>query len=426
MENNSFILFGDIITPTQNRDIKSYKDSFLICEDGKCKGVYSSIPKEYSHLDIKDYKNKLIIPGLIDLHVHASQFQFRGTAMDVELMEWLDLHAFDEEAKYQNEDYAKKAYALFASEMKKSFTTRCVVFASLHKNGTEILMEEMEKTNLVSYVGLVEMNRLSPSFLCQETKQGLKDTEEYILYSKKFKNTYPIITPRFTPSCDNEMMEGISKLRKKYNLKVQSHLDENLNEIELVKDLEKNSKNYTDTYLKYDLFGGDYDCIMAHCIYNSEEEIELLKMNNVFVAHCPECNMNVISGIAPISKYLSLGINVGLGSDVAGGSTLSLIRGMEYAIQVSKMYYRYVDKTYPVLNMKDAFYMATLGGGKFFGKVGAFEDNYEFDALVLDDKRIPTLKEFDLPSRLERFVYLGNETMILDKYVNGIRIDLEK
>lgn len=418
---SSFIIKGNIIFSTDTRTLLCYKNNYLVCENGVSKGVFDSIPAKYKKYKVIDYSDKLIVPGFIDLHTHASQYQYRGTSMDVELMEWLEKHAYLEEKKYEKTEYAQKSYSMFVDDLKKGFTTRACIFATMHKDSTLLLMDMLEKTNLITYVGLVEMDSNAPKYLTMTDAEG--DTISYIEASKKYKNTFPIITPRFTPSCSPELMKKLGELRKTYNLNVQSHLDENPGEIELVKRLYPGC-TYSETYSKNGLFGSTHNCVMAHCIYNTDEELALLKSNNVFVAHCPESNLNVSSGMAPIRKYLERQINVGLGSDVAGGSSLSLIRAARQAVQTSKMYSKYVNSYYKALSTKDAFYMLTRGGGKFFGKVGAFEANYEFDCLVIDDSKIASLADLSIEERLERFIYIGDESMLVDKYVKGVKIDI--
>jgi guanine deaminase len=128
--------------------------------------------------------------------------------------------------------------------------------------------------------------------------------------------------------------------------------------------------------------------------------------------------MNLTSGIAPIRKYLDLGLNVGLGSDVAGGHSDSIFRAITDAIQVSKMYFRMVDEEYKPLVFSEAFYLATKGGGKFFGKVGSFEEGYEFDAVIMDDTLLPHPQSLNLAERMERAVYLGlDEKGVVAKFV---------
>ena len=148
-----------------------------------------------------------------------------------------------------------------------------------------------------------------------------------------------------------------------------------------------------------------------------------MRKNGVFVAHCPASNMNLTSGIAPIRKYLDLGLNVGLGSDVAGGHSDSIFRAITDAIQVSKMYFRMVDEEYKPLIFSEAFYLATKGGGEFFGTVGSFETGYEFDAVIMDDTLLPHPQSLNLAERMERAVYLGlDEKGVIAKFVAGNKI----
>ena len=163
--------------------------------------------------------------------------------------------------------------------------------------------------------------------------------------------------------------------------------------------------------------------VMAHCVWSTEEEVELMEKNGVFVAHCPASNMNLTSGIAPIRKYLNRGLHIGLGSDIAGGHSDSIFRAITDAIQVSKMYFRMVDETYNPLVFSEAFYLATKGGGAFFGKVGSFDEGYEFDAVVMDDSVLPHPQHLNLAERMERAVYLGlDEKNITAKFVAGEKI----
>ena len=149
-----------------------------------------------------------------------------------------------------------------------------------------------------------------------------------------------------------------------------------------------------------------------------------MKENGVYVAHCPESNMNLSSGIAPVRAFLNEGIPVGLGSDVAGGSTENMFRAMAHAVQASKLRWRICDDSLEALTSEEVFFMATKGGGEFFGKVGSFEPGYEFDAVVLDDSRLAHPQELDIRSRLERMIYLADEREVVGKYVKGKEIDL--
>ena len=147
-----------------------------------------------------------------------------------------------------------------------------------------------------------------------------------------------------------------------------------------------------------------------------------MRDNGVFVAHCPQSNTNLSSGIAPVRTYLDEGIQVGLGTDVAGGVGESIFRAMADAIQVSKLRWRLVDESLKPLTVEEAFYLGTKGGGAFFGKTGSFEPGYELDAVVLNDESLRHPQPLDLKDRLERFIYISDERHIDAKYVAGCQV----
>ena len=383
------------------------------------------LPEEYRGLPIHDVGNRLIIPGLVDLHLHAPQYCYRGTGMDLELLEWLNTITFPQEAKYADLDYAGKAYSIFVDDLKKSATTRASIFATLHVEATELLMDLLEKSGLKTMVGKVNMDRNgSPALQEQSADASAADTMRWLQdIQGRYQNTRPILTPRFTPSCSDELMKQLSLIQKEYHLPVQSHLSENFSEIAWVKELCPQSRFYGDAYDMFGLFGGEgCPTIMAHCVHSSEEEITLMKKRGVYIAHCPQSNTDIASGIAPVRRYLDEGLHIGLGSDIAGGFSLSIFRAMADAIQVSKLRWRLLDDSLKPITLEEAFYMATLGGGSFFGKVGSFEKGYEFDAIVLDDENIRHPQPLTTRERLERLVYLSDERNITEKYVSGNRI----
>lgn len=421
-----FILKGNIIYSKSLTELNICEHGYLVCRDGLVEGVYQTLPFKLGGNPIHDYGDRLIIPGLVDLHLHAPQYPFRGLGMDMELLEWLETNTFPEESKYKDLEYAKKAYTIFADDMRRSATTRACIFGTIHRPATMLLMDLMEKTGLATYVGKVNMDRNSPEYLCEETQESAAETLEWIkdVLHKQYENTRPILTPRFTPSCTDELMEELKKLQMRYGLPLHSHLSENRSEVEWVRELCPWSEFYGDAYDRFGLFGADCPTIMAHCVYSDDKEIARMKENGVFVAHCPESNMNVSSGIAPVRRFLQEGLNVGIGSDVAAGSTENLFRAMTHAIQASKLRWRLVDDEQTPLTLEEVFYLATKGGGAFFGRVGSFEKGCEFDAVVLDDSRLKHPQPLDIRSRLERMLYLADDREIKAKYVKGKEIDL--
>lgn len=429
--NNSFVIKGNVCQTINPKALDLYENAFVVCVNGKSKGVFNALPKEFQSLPLLDYGDALIFPGMVDMHVHAPQFAFRGTSMDLELMDWLNQYTFPEEEKYEDLEYAKKAYEMFVGALQKSATSRSVIFATRHRFATELLMQLMEESGLISYVGKVNMDREASDNLTEKSA----DISAYTTFGwinavkDKYTRTKPILTPRFIPCCTDKLMEELREIQMAYGIPVQSHLSESKGEIDFVKFLRPLNEFYGDSYNEYDLFGKNDDIntdvktVMAHCVWSTDDEVELMRKNGVFVAHCPASNMNLTSGIAPIRKYLDLGLNIGLGSDIAGGHSLSIFRAITDAIQVSKMYFRMVDENYKPLTFSEAFYLATKGGGKFFGKVGSFEDGYDFDAVILNDGVLIHPQPLNLAERMERAVYLGlDEKEITAKFVAGTKV----
>ena len=422
----SFALRGHICHTPEAGRLEVREGAYVVCRDGKCGGIYDALPENCAHMEVIDCGDRLIIPGMVDLHIHAGQYALRGTGMDYELLDWLDRVAFPEEARFADRAYAERAYGIFAERLKRSATTRAVIFATLHAGATLTLMDQMEATGLVSYVGKISMDRNAPPELMEASAlAAARDTRRFIEESRRrgYSRTMPILTPRFVPSCTDALMASLGELQREYKLPVQSHLSENPGEVEWVKQLCPEAAFYGDAYDRFGLFGRDCNTVMAHCVYSTPEEVARIKANGVWVAHCPSSNMNLASGIAPVRKYLDAGLRIGLGSDVCGGTAESMFRAVTDAIQMSKLYWRFVDSGAKPLTFPEALYLATKGGGTFFGKAGSFEAGYAFDALVLDDSAEPCPRPLPVRSRLERAFYLGlDEKGIAMKYVDGERI----
>lgn len=425
MDKKSFIIKGNLCYSETKDRLAVMEQGCLVCCQGISEGVFPVLPEKYKSLPVTDYGDMLVIPGLCDLHIHAPQYPFRGLGMDMELLEWLNTHTFPEEGRYADLQYADKAYQIFAEDLLHSATTRAVVFGTIHVPATKLLMEKLETAGLKTYVGKVNMDQNCPDTLREKTAgDSLEGTAAWLEETAgKYSNTRPILTPRFAPTCSGSLLEGLGRLQREYDIPVQSHLSENLSEIDWVRELFPWSSCYGDVYRHYGLFGGGAKTVMAHCVHSSDEEVELMKQQGVYVAHCPQSNINLSSGIAPVRRYLEEGIQVGLGTDMSGGATLSMFRCMADAIGVSKLYWRLADQSRKPLSMEEAFYLATKGGGSFFGKAGSFEKGYELDALVLDDSRIRSTKELSVKERLERYLYLEQEGgRIAGKYIAGKRI----
>jgi guanine deaminase len=420
---SNFILKGDIGYSKSVDSFAVMENGYAVCVDGLSAGVFPRIPDEYASLPVADFSGSLITPGLTDLHIHAPQYGFRARGMDMELLDWLENRAFPEEAQFARLEYARASYSLLIQDLLKGPNTRFCFFGTLHVPATLLLMRMLDESGLVSYAGKVNMDRNCPDTLREKSAEAsAAATREWLEQSLAFKNCKPILTPRFIPACSDRLMELLSAVQREYRLPVQSHLSENRKEVAWVKELAPQSSCYLDAYAAYAMAGGETPTIMAHCVWSGEEEARLLKAGGVYVAHCPQSNANLSSGIAPVRAFLDRGIPVGLGSDIAGGASSSIFRAMADAVSVSKLRNCLVDSSQSPLTVEEAFYLGTAGGGSFFGKAGSFEQGYEFDALVIDDSAYKAPFPLTVKERLERTVYLSEDRHIIAKYVQGVPV----
>ena len=211
MTQKTFALKGTIIWSESPTQLSIHENSYLICENGVCVGVFPTLPEKFTGISCRDTGDSIIIPGLTDLHLHAPQYSFRSLGMDLELLEWLDTLAFPEESKYADLEYADKAYSIFAKDLRKSATTRASIFATLHVPATEHLMKLLNETGIKALVGKVNMDRNGAPGLQEESAKTSADaTWKWVEETLNlYPNIKPILTPRFTPSCSDELMKEL-------------------------------------------------------------------------------------------------------------------------------------------------------------------------------------------------------------------------
>lgn len=410
---------ADLLHAPSPREIEAISDGYIAVRDGKIESVSYELPKKYASEEITKLDG-LLIPAMLDLHVHAPQYALRGVGFDLELLDWLWQYTFPGEAKFADEGFAREIYSAFARELARKGTTRAVVFATIHVPATMILMEELEKAGVTAYVGKVNMDRDAPQNLLESTEESASETVAWLdeCSRRGFTRVRPIITPRFVPSCTDALMTKLGKIASERKLPIQSHLSENVSEIALVRELDPECEMYSDVYKKHGLWNSR--TIMAHCVHSSSEELESMRKAGVTVAHCPDSNTNVSSGVAHVREMLNRGLKVGLGSDIAGGSKICMLDVMAEAIKVSKLRYVLCGREDECLTLSEALYMATCAD--FFGERGGFTTGASFHAMLLDDSHLVNTDSLTLADRLERMMYLSDERKIAAVWAVGEKI----
>lgn len=413
---------GNIIY-SQSKDILiSKENSYILILDGVIKGICNQLPEDFPKENVIDWGNNLIIPGFCDMHVHAPQFLQRGIGMDRELLDWLNTYTYPTEAKFKNKDHARKVYTLFVDELLRQGTLHVNCFPSIHYEASEILFDILEQRGLFAFTGKLNMDQNSPEYYIENTQQSIIDTERFIKQHEKNGNVKTAIVPRFTITCSEKLLAGLGRLSEEYGVPVHSHMCEAVNEMKICKELFPEYKNGAEIFYKNNLLG-QRPTIMAHCIFMDDDVLKLMKNPNCMAVHCPDATANInAGGIMPVKKLLKMGINLAIGSDIGSGSSLSIAKGIVSTIQHSKIRNMF-DPQWEAVNLAEAFYMATRSGGRYFKNVGAFEEEYCFNALVIDDSNMYS-EEITPVERLERFCYAGDDRNICMRYIMGKEVEI--
>uniref|UniRef100_A0A8C5X6D7 Guanine deaminase n=1 Tax=Malurus cyaneus samueli TaxID=2593467 RepID=A0A8C5X6D7_9PASS len=360
-------------------------------------------------------KHEFFMPGLVDTHIHAPQYSFTGTRVDLPLLQWLTSYTFPTEAKFQDNGFAEEVYTRVVRRTLKNGTTTACYFATIHTDSSLILAEIADKFGQRAFVGKVcmDMNDMVPEYKETTAESKLKE-----ILSRKHLKLYPrvqpIITPRFGPSCTEDLLSALGGLAETHDLHVQSHISESKDEVKLVKEMFPAYKNYTELYDKNKLLTSK--TVMAHACYLSEEELKVFSDHGAAISHCPNSNFSLRSGVLNVQKALEHNVKLGLGTDVAGGYSSSMLDAIRKTMVASNtIQINGVNET--GLTIQQAFQLATLGGSQALGLddvIGNFEVGKEFDALLINTKASDS--PFDLFSA-DEFEVIRTGLMI--KTING-------
>ncbi|MEA5048316.1 MAG: amidohydrolase family protein [Eubacteriales bacterium] len=414
------LIKGHIIEAKTFGDPVITENGYLAVQNGAVEGVYSTLPDAMKDAPLTDFSDRLILQGFCDMHLHAPQYPMLGMGMDLPLMDWLKTYTFKTEVRFSDNAFARETYRKLAAELVKNGTTRVCIYSSIHTDATLILMEELEKAGVGGFVGKVNMDR--DSCECQEqTEESKRETLRWLNACGRFQNVKPILTPRFTPSCTNEIMRWLGALAKEQGLFVQSHLSENNKEIELVLQLHPDCGQYWQTYDKYGLWKDH--TIMAHCVHSDAAEQQAMIDHNVLCVHCPDSNINICSGFAPVRQMKERGVWLALGSDIAGGAQLPMLQVITGCLRMSKARAIATQGSEPFLTVGEAYYLATSGGARYFGDGDGFAAGNPLHAVVINDESLPpSARPLTVKERFERAVYLSDERNIAAVYGAGKRI----
>jgi guanine deaminase len=409
----------------ESDSVRYITDGLMIVENGiiKAFGDYDTLREQAIGLTIVTYPGHLIMPGLIDLHLHLPQTEMIA-AYGEQLLTWLETYTFPTERKFQDKAYATKVSQIFIDQMLRNGTTTAVVFATVHPESVEAFFEIAQQRQLRMIAGKVMMDRHAPEYLTDTAASSYAESKALIERWHGRDRLRYAITPRFAPTSTEAQLALAGTLLQEYpDTYLHTHLSENIDEVAWVKSLFPNAANYLDVYDRFGLVSDR--SIFAHCVQLDDGEFQRLAEAGSAIAFCPTSNLFLGSGLFNIEKATDRRIKVGLATDIGGGTSFSLFQTASAAYKVAQLRQQ-------KLSPFQALFLATLGSARALSlddMIGNFQPGKEADFIVVDPRSTP-LMAFrnadtipadltELADRIFSLLIMGDDRAIRATYILG-------
>ncbi|KAH9844811.1 Amidohydrolase family [Teratosphaeria destructans] len=388
---------------------------------------------------IKTPENGFFFPGFIDTHIHASQYPNAGIFGKSTLLDWLNTYTFPLEASFHDLPKASRIYNRVVARTLSHGTTTACYFATNHVPATNLLADICLARGQRAFVGRVCMDRMSPDYYRDASvAAAIAATRQCIDHIRRIDPhsslITPVITPRFAPSCTREVLLHLGALHRETHLPIQTHVSENASEIQLVAQLFPESPTYTHVYDAAGLLTPH--TILAHAVHLTPAERALIGSRRAKISHCPASNTAITSGTAKVRTLLNEGLTVGLGTDVSGGHTPSILAECREALFVSR-HVAMTEGDAAKLAPEEALFLATRGGAAVVGlegRIGGFEVGMEWDAQMvslgadvgegegegtLEQGLVEVFGGESWEERVHKWVYTGDDRNTVAVWVRG-------
>ena len=419
-------IFHCIADPGESADpdaVEYFEDGVMLVEDGRILALDAAdrlLPGLSGNTRIEDHSGKLLVPGLIDCHVHYPQVDIIGSYGE-QLLDWLNRYAYPGEMRFADEQHARDTAVTFVDELIANGTTTALVFATVHQHSADAIFEAAAARGMRLIAGKVLMDSNCPEPLRDTAESGYAESKELIERWHGNKRLGYAITPRFALTSSREQLEAAGQLAAEYpDVWVHTHLAENNDEVEQIEQLFPWSESYLDVYDRCGLVRER--SVFAHCLHLLDSECSTMAARGAAAAHCPTSNMFLGSGLFDLRRLRQESIRVGLGTDVGGGTSLSLLKTMREAYKVLHLQGQPLPPT-------RAMYLATLGAAEVLyldDRIGNFAAGKEADFVVLDPKgtaisahRMATADTVD--EVLFALIVLGDDRNVAATYLQGAR-----
>ncbi len=398
-----------------------FEDGLMVVDNGKiiALGNAEDLLKTLADdVEIVSYQDALITAGFIDTHIHLPQTGMVGSYGE-QLLDWLNTYVFPCEKQFEDPEHSAQVADIFLKELLRNGTTTALVFGSRHKESVEALFSAAEKLNLRLIAGKVMMDRNAPDYLVDTAESSYVDSKALIERWHGKGRLHYAVTPRFAPTSTPEQLTLAGQLLTEYpDLYMQTHISENLKEVEWVKALFPERKNYLDVYDHFNLLGER--SMFAHGVHLCDQECERLAETGSAIAFCPTSNLFLGSGLFNLPMAEKHKVNVGLGTDVGAGTSFSLLHTLNEAYKVMQL-------QGAKLSPFKSLYLATLGGARALrldDKIGNLQPGSEADFVVLDYNATPLLayrmsQATSIEERLFVLMTLGDDRTVSETYSAG-------
>ncbi len=410
--------------PGQSNDMNGleyYEDGLLVVENGyitnlgPTQDLIAGLPEE---LAITDRRGHLIVPGFIDCHTHFVQTDIVAS-WGKRLLDWLENYTYPAEREFSDPALGSETARFFLDELLRNGTTTALVMGSVHKASADAFFTAAQSRNMRVIAGKVMMDRNCPDYLQDTPHTSFEDSQALIENWHGNGRLQYAISPRFAPTSSPQQLHLAAQLGKEYpDTYIHTHLAENQEELDWVKSLYPDFRSYLDVYDKHELLRKR--TLMAHGIWLDDEDYRRLAATDTALVHCPTCNLFMGSGTFDLVRSEKAGVQVGLGTDIGGGTTFSMLGVLNETYKVAQL-------TGSSLTAEKAFFLATLGAARTLdldASIGNFELGKEADYLVLDFEPTELLsrrmaRSKTIQEKLFLLMMLGDDRIVLETYVMG-------
>ncbi|CAN7694378.1 guanine deaminase [Rhizobium sp. LjRoot254] len=425
---NELLIRGRVLTfieePQGIDDTASYRyfeDGAVLVRSGKVAAIgdYPDVRKRVdADVAVADHRPHLVLPGLIDTHLHFPQTQAIAS-YGAQLLEWLNTYIFVEEQKFAEPEHAAFIAGRFMDELLSNGTTTAVAYCSVHPESVDAYFTAAELRGMLMVGGKVMMDRNAPEALRDTPLQGYDETKRLIGKWHGRGRAHYAISPRFAITSTPEQMEMSRALVREHpDCYVQTHLSENRDEIAFATSLYPDAKDYTDIYARYDLL--DRKTLLGHCIHLSDREISALAETGAVAVFCPTSNLFLGSGLFDRDRFDRLGARWSVATDVGAGTSFSMLETMDEAYKVLHLQGQR-------LSPLNSFYRMTLGNARALDlddRIGSLHAGADADIVVLDSRgksamelRMRTARS--LAEELFILQTMGDDRCVAEVYVAG-------